>query len=883
MGAAAILGMASLAAAAGDLARLDLRRPGAAGEWIASRDVARLEPTAEGLRIEASGPDPYVVGPPIHAATDGPAWLRVRWKAEPGGLFQVFFGADGFHETNSARIRVAGGDWTESRIAAPAWRPGMRVRLDPPGSVGSVTVESIRLEPRAVVAWPDWRRERRTGPTDVVLRVQSGDLELAAGTDGIGVFVDGGPVAAADDNVWIGYLRGAEVRWFLLSQTTTARHVEREPEGFRRVVTARDPDGGTWTFTLRASPSAAGVVDVVADAACDSDREAVCLPIWLLRAGAGDFGEEKSQGVFCGLEYLENEPSSSTADVEGPAARRLAPLPHKVTIPLMAIAAAGRVVGLAWEPAQGVQPVFDSPDRAFGGGGHAMGWFGRDVSAGGVDEGWPISDPPLRLRPGQRRTAQGWVIGGHGDTVTPVVRRYVETRGLPPVPAVAYTRKSYAALAADSWLDTAIREGTAFRHCVWPSQMRAHPAADAPAHMLWLAGAVGDPSVAERITPTAWEALARVPPAQRWTARVGHCPLAAPALLDGGVLAAAAAARQQARRCLDQVGPDGRVEYRPAADGTDYARTHATRHANGLSAKVVGDALRHAAFGGDAALLDEAVRAARALRALYRPGVPRGAQTWEIPLHTPDILAAAHLVDVCARGYELTGEREWLDDAIAWAWTGVPFLYLSPPDGSPSGLYAPIAVLGATRWTGRAWFGRPVPWCGLVFADALYGLVRHDPRGPWQRLADGITASGVQAMWPAEDRERRGLLPDFYVFEERRRDGPAINPLTLGKNAARLFGGPELESFRCVGEPRWRVHVAGEAAVSRDDGRRVELRLAPWPRGPSYALIGGLQPGDRVLVDGASAERGPPNEWDEARGLLAVRLTAAATLSLARP
>jgi hypothetical protein len=49
--------------------------------------------------------------------------------------------------------------------------------------------------------------------------------------------------------------------------------------------------------------------------------------------------------------------------------------------------------------------------------------------------------------------------------------------------------------------------------------------------------------------------------------------------------------------------------------------------------------------------------------------------------------------------------------------------------------------------------GLPVQWCGLVYADALYRLVRDDPKGPWKQLADGITLSGIQQTWPAEDRD----------------------------------------------------------------------------------------------------------------------------------
>jgi len=142
--------------------------------------------------------------------------------------------------------------------------------------------------------------------------------------------------------------------------------------------------------------------------------------------------------------------------------------------------------------------------------------------------------------------------------------------------------------------------------------------------------------------------------------------------------------------------------------------------------------------------------------------VPRGAQTWEIPLHTPDILAAAHLVRAYTLGYELSGDTRLLEQARSWAWTGVPFVYLTAPTPAPVGLYNTIAVLGATGWRAPVWIGLPVQWCGLVYADALYRFAGHDPGGPWKRLADGIVSAGVQHTWPLSDADRGGLLPDSY-------------------------------------------------------------------------------------------------------------------------
>src|SRR5207253_5582314 len=132
-------------------------------------------------------------------------------------------------------------------------------------------------------------------------------------------------------------------------------------------------------------------------------------------------------------------------------------------------------------------------------------------------------------------------------------------------------------------------------------------------------------------------------------------------------------------------------------NGVDYGQTHWAPDANGLTADVVATLLEAAVFSGDCSLISDGLRYLKAMDK-FRNTVPRGAQTWEIPLHTPDILASAHLVRAYTLGYELTGDQDFLEQARYWAWTGVPFVYLVDPAGKPIGLYGTIAVFGANQW-----------------------------------------------------------------------------------------------------------------------------------------------------------------------------------------
>ncbi len=247
-----------------------------------------------------------------------------------------------------------------------------------------------------------------------------------------------------------------------------------------------------------------------------------------------------------------------------------------------------------------------------------------------------------------------------------------------------------------------------------------------------------------------------------------------------------------------------------------------------------------------------------------------------MPLHTPDILASAYLVRAYTLGYELTGDRTFLDRAIYWAWTGVPFVYLVPPVDGPVGLYATIPVFGATHWVG-SWFGLPVQWCGLVYSDALYRLMRHDPENAalWKQLADGIAASGIQQNFPTERPDQpdlQGLLPDSFVLRSGWRNGVAINPGTVQASAIRLVGGPEVYDFRVFREAGLMVHAPGAIEQPKDGAGGVRFRVRGWIGEPYYVLVAGLASEPAVRINGRPVVLGAPHEYLPDRGRLILRV-----------
>lgn len=875
--------------------RLDFRQARDSVGWQALHDLSRLEPSPDGLRIEISGPDPYLQGPPLDFPPDRALWLRIRVRSEQGGSGQVFFFPDHPSEENSIRFPIPPGDWHEAKVRVPPLGPGWRLRFDPPGDGGLCLLESLAFEERRLFTAPPWPRIETPvlGARPVVL--SSGEIVLSHGPDAVGAFVvdvAGRRMATGNGRAKLGYVKDGDLRWADFGHGTNASVRVNLPERVRIAdaelggtlqVEARftDPDGGQWEVSQSFAPAPDGTVAVSTRVRVDVDRDVLHLPMFTLLSGLGSYGTNKTQALFPGLEYLENEPSSSTADLNAPASNRQVPDRSKITIPLMIVAADDRYVGLSWNPAQDapVAAVFDSPDRLYGSGAQVMGLLLPGSDGMNRDESQVLPYEPMRLRANRSVTVGALIVGGQGNSVVPALQQHVRIHGLPALPRPSLDRIGYYRLAARGWLDSKAREGDLFRHAYWPG-FNAQPAMDAALQMTWLADRVGDEGLAGRLRATANQARQAVPAGALNGHQVGHVRFPLPALIFGSLDADVAQSRGRARGALNRFEADGVLPYRPGPQGPNYGRTHWSNEANGLTGQVVAGLLEDAAFAGDRELLAAGLRHLRALLSRSGHSVPRGAQTWEIPLHTPDILASAHLVEACVLGFELTGDRKLLEAARYWAWTGVPFVYLTPPTDGAVGLYNTIAVLGATAWVAPVWLGQPVQWCGLVYAAALQRLARHDTAGPWRQLADGIAVGGIQHTWPETDVARGGLLPDFFLLRPQQSDGPAINPATVFLPAMRMWGESALYDRRITERDRILIHAPGEIQELVEGEGRISFRVRGWYPGDWWLLINGLQSPPEIRVDGLVITDATRRIYDAGSGQLRLKLSGDPHLEL---
>ncbi len=869
LGAGALLFLLCETASGGQpLAGFDFTRPEVVARWKRVNHLGPPTATPEGLRLTITGRDPHLAGPPVDLPAEADLWLRMRLRSEAGGSCQVFYYEAGSpaREARSVRFPVpAGGRWVERRVALPPLGPKTCFRIDPPGSGGEAVIAWMRLARRVAVEAPDWPTPAPPHLPPDAPAVRSGRLTVRYDrTDParLTVEVAGKPMADGLRPMRIGYVHGGAVRWIPWEDGR------------------RDPDGATWRIAQRLVPGREGSVDVTVRVTVDRPREVVFLPMLMLVAGQGTFGTTKRQAVFAGLEYLADEPSSSEKDIRGPESTRRVPSAHKITFPLTAVAAEGRYVGLIWDRDPRVAPLFDSHDRTFGSKGHAMGLVFPGARGENRRPGHVLPRWPERLEAGEPLVLRACIIGGEGETVVPAVRQYVRLRGLPPVPETGLDALGYVRLASAGWLDSDIRDGDRYRHAVWP-KWKAGPAAGPAAWMRHLAAQAADADLAGRLRRAAAAAVGQVNPQGYYRSGVAHVRHPVVPLLYGHVAESVERARRSARGHLRRFEADGRLLYRQRKGKPDYASTHWAREASGLAARPVRDALEAAVYAGDADLVAEGRRLLRALDR-FAGTVPRGAQTWEVPLHTPDILAAAHLVRAYTLGYELTGEAHFLEQARYWAWTGVPFVYLTRPTDGPVGPYSTIAVLGATNWKAPVWFGRPVQWCGLVYADALYWLARRDPDGPWKRLADGIAAAGIQHTWKQDDAERQGLLPDFFELRQQVRAGPAINPGTVQACAVRLYGMPPAYDYAVCRKAGVYVHALGRVRVLDGSETGVTLAVTGWPAAPYRVLVSGLSKRPRVRVDGKDASGDGSVTWLEAAGALVLRLEGEGRVEVGR-
>ena len=437
----------------------------------------------------------------------------------------------------------------------------------------------------------------------------------------------------------------------------------------------------------------------------------------------------------------EGEASSSTLDIESAEHVRYTPDVDQVTMPLMSFVTSGSEttagetatwtgVSLLWEDME-LQPVFATPNFFEGGPDHRMALRGKTIRATIHVGSGPLEEEIL------------WAV---------------RKRALPAPPKAPRDWPEQKALCLAA-LNGPLKTEEGWGHCVgprWPHRPFADQAS------------------------TLWRLTGEVPPLEKIDMGGSHIPNDAIFFVTGRAKQWRDYWRNVSKGILNSQQQEGSFRYKGK-----YLKGHFEDTASGFCAQKAKVLLEYAWLTGD---MEALVGGVKTLESMKRFRTPRGAQTWELSLHTPDILASAYLVWAYVRGYQLTGEADYLEQARRWALTGLPFVYQW--GRYPVMVYSTTAVYGATNWVAPNWMGLPVQWCGTVYAYGLLLLAEHDRTVDWRRVAEGILTAAEQMQYTEGNV---GCLPDSFHLKGQRRNPADINPCALVSLRRRLAG--EIDSL----------------------------------------------------------------------------------------
>jgi len=333
--------------------------------------------------------------------------------------------------------------------------------------------------------------------------------------------------------------------------------------------------------------------------------------------------------------------------------------------------------------------------------------------------------------------------------------------------------------------------------------------------------------------------------------------------VEGQMSRVLAAGRAQARSVPD----DGRYGFVPADERRKSLGTPGTT-AVGLCARAIRPVLTSALRTGDDAPLQAALRT---LDFMKRFKVPRASQVWEVPVHTPDVLASADACDVYLIAYKLTQNTDYLKEAVYWARTGLPFIYMwQAPEQRDLMLGSSIAVFGATFYTG-SWFARPVQWNGLSYARVLAELAKYDRSLPWRHFSEMITISGMNQQTTRE-KDYGTYTDNWDIIDDIECVVCMLAPGSIMLNAMDLMGKPTGAQTEVLFAPEGRIAVsAPQVSDAKYLNGAAHFRLHYDPGYTAYAAVMPISEPDTVQVNGRTIARQDgtietPEGWSYAPG-----------------
>ena len=539
---------------------------------------------------------------------------------------------------------------------------------------------------------------------------------------------------------------------------------------------------------------------------CTASRQLLAWVGPSLCAGSHSFGQAKSQAIFPGLEWLVgDERSSNTLECDSSLALRLVPHPYKVTVPLMAVSANGSVAGILWNARSKWNGTDAYPSARF----CSPNWYeSQDNSLmelfvptipKWLTENQNEASAPYVLNANNALIMECYYFGSAGSGVLDAVAKWYDIYGTPAMPGDVNLLSSGLLTARQGFMSTIWNaDAQGWPHAVgWDSAPCPEFAADLFADAL----TESDPTIKAALRSRADEAVQKAIALwgtgglASWTG--SHIPGYRLPYFAGHLDELAAQMNTGAGNMRASQQSDGSWLVPVNSERPDLV-TAGTAEL-GSCAENAYFLLRHARLTGNYYSRSAGLKALAYMNTFI---VPRAAQVWEVPQHAPDILASAWAVAAYLEGYLIgdTNAQSYLDKARYWAMSGLPFVYTWKAYDRDVMDYATIPVFGCTFFVG-SWFGKPVQWCGMVYAYYLERLSHYDDSMNWHAIAEGITRSCIQQM---NISPYVGTYGDsLNLLYSNTPNGVFINPDNVYKCASRLLGRwGEVDTRKIVGSGR---------------------------------------------------------------------------------
>jgi len=611
----------------------------------------------------------------------------------------------------------------------------------------------------------------------------------------------------------------------------------------------KDRDGANWSFAIvfmleENEPW----VSVKSTVSVDRERELLkfCGPY--IYAGEGSFGKQKDEAIFPGLEWLVgDEISSSELDIAPPYNIRHTPHPYKVTIPVMAVEYQKHVLGLVWNPLEkwdgkNMYPSarFCSPNWIAGQDNHQMGLFLPSIPEW-VKENGDEAIVPYKIGPGTILSLSSYILAEYPQKPLFACLRYFDIMGKPTLQEkpISYEEEvelsKYAYMESGLWDPKAMGWGHVYTWKPAPYQFNILS--------LWIYSMLTKDATQKARTKERARLVYNYILDEQGPQSIEERL----AFRMGSIESSMQGMGNRMRGIASSQKKDGSWRFMPDAQRKVLGKPGAEEV--GLTAPNAALLLKYARMTGNKEALEKGLKA---IESIEKFTVPRAAQTWECPVHSPDIYASALAINAHIEAYRITKEKKYLDRAVYWAYTGLPFVYFWTAPDRPVMKYATIPIFGASFFTG-SWFGVPVQWNGLAYAYALQHLWEYDRSFDWKTVAEGIVISAM--IQQEKDGKAKGCYTDNWnLMGDIKCSGCLINPELIITNVYTLLGEDPDVRTTIIEKNGAKVYLntGGKIEDAKIDDRSLRFYLSYPKDETSYSVIAGIAKPEEVLKDGTA-------------------------------